>query len=200
MIKKLFFESHAPKWDNFTKEDTPERISNELIPLFDIKENESILDAGCGTGILLPFLRQSAGEKARITALDYSVSMINEARKKYGDGYEYISGDAHNIKLPDESFDIVICFCAFPHFDDKKKVLGEFNRVLKPKGRLVIAHLASRKRINDYHKNIGHSVSNDTIPGNQLMLKLLAESGFREASIIEKGNFYASKSIKNQIE
>ncbi|MCB4791453.1 MAG: class I SAM-dependent methyltransferase [Elusimicrobia bacterium] len=92
--RKAFFDMHAEKWDTFIKGDLVKRIKNDIIPLFKIKKGDVILDVGCGTGILLPFLKTKAGKPGEITALDYSRKMIDKTKEKYGDNFKYVCASA----------------------------------------------------------------------------------------------------------
>ena len=125
------------------------------------------------TGILLPFLHKAVGKKGRIVALDYSAPMLEKAKNKYGNDFEYVCADAAKTPFEDASFDIVICFSVFPHFPNKFKVLKEQFRILKPTGRLIIAHADNRKTINSFHSKVGGPVARDHMPNNEDMKSLL---------------------------
>ncbi len=50
-----YFNQKAPLWDNLLTEETRERLK-KIIAELAIKRGSVILDAGTGTGVLLPFL------------------------------------------------------------------------------------------------------------------------------------------------
>jgi ubiquinone/menaquinone biosynthesis C-methylase UbiE len=92
---------------------------------------EPILDAGCGYGRLLTKFNN-------ITGVDISTEMLKEAEKSGKKTFKCSVSDL-NI-FADGSFNSVICDKVLMHLkeEDMKKALLEFNRVLKPKGRIFI--------------------------------------------------------------
>ncbi|MFH1259155.1 MAG: class I SAM-dependent methyltransferase [Elusimicrobiota bacterium] len=196
MNRKQFFDRHAEKWDNFITKDIIRRIEKDLLPLFKIKKAEYILDVGSGTGILLPFLKKSAGKKGKVAALDYSAPMLEKAKAKYGDAFEYICADAGETPFDDALFDIVICFAVFPHFPNKLKVLKELFRILKPRGNLIIAHTDVRETINSFHRKVGVPVAQDHMPDDEKMISLLKKAGFNNNTIEEGKDYYIAYGYK----
>lgn len=105
-----------------------------------------VMDLCCGTGDLAISLGRSAPEGTLITALDYSVPMLELARKKATgkklNDIEFIHGDAAAMPFPNNYFDSVGIAFAFRnltyHNPDSEKFLAEILRVTKPGGRLVI--------------------------------------------------------------
>jgi demethylmenaquinone methyltransferase / 2-methoxy-6-polyprenyl-1,4-benzoquinol methylase len=107
---------------------------------------ENVLDLCTGTGDLALKLKKYAGKNIKITALDYSRPMLQEAKRKAVkrkiEGIEFIRGDAASMPFPDSHFDSIGIAFAFRnltyHNPDKDIFLGEIIRVLKPGGHLVI--------------------------------------------------------------
>ena len=82
MSQVSFFNSIAKDWDSISKVD--ESKINYLLSQIDIQENDSILDVGTGTGVLIPFLSK-LNSKGNIKAVDMSCNMLDIARKKFKD-------------------------------------------------------------------------------------------------------------------
>lgn len=105
---------------------------------------EKVLDVGCGTG---KFTRRLARKADRVVGVDVSIGMLRRARRyALRDGVEpgYLRADAARLPFPDESFDHVVCAGAFHLFPDKKRALGEIERVLEPGGGLTLTTLVDR--------------------------------------------------------
>ena len=93
------------------------------------------LDAACGTG------RHSAYLAARghtVIGVDSSPAMLERARAKVPAG-EFRVADLHDLPLPDDHVDLVVCALALMHVPKLEPVLAELVRVLRPGGSLVIS-------------------------------------------------------------
>jgi ubiquinone/menaquinone biosynthesis C-methylase UbiE len=101
------------------------------------------LDAACGTGRHAGYLA-SLGHK--VIGVDTSPEMLARARDKVPEG-EFHEADLHDVPLPDDSVDLVVCAIALSHVADLRQALTEFVRVLRPNGHLVISD--SRGLIGD---------------------------------------------------
>lgn len=97
-----------------------------------------LLDVPVGTAVFTQH-KWIALKNAHITCLDYSMDMLEQAKKRF-DGYAHIQciqGDVSNLKMKDESYDIVVSMNGFHAFPDKKKAFQETWRVLKPGGTFI---------------------------------------------------------------
>ena len=101
-----------------------------------------ILDLCCGQGDLTAMLAASG---AQVTGLDFSPVMLDLAAKRL-DGVALQQGDAADLPFADESFDLVVCNFGMMHLPDQPKALDEIRRVLRPKGRFVMATWAAPDR------------------------------------------------------
>ncbi|GAA1602071.1 methyltransferase domain-containing protein [Catellatospora bangladeshensis] len=95
------------------------------------------LDAACGTGRHTGYL---AARGHRVIGVDSSPDMLDRARAKVP-GAAFQLGDLHELPLPDASVDLVTCALALTHVPDLAPVLGEFARVLRPGGHLVVSDI-----------------------------------------------------------
>lgn len=84
----------------------------------------------------------------------------------------------------------VFCLCVFPHFDDKARVMGLFQRILRPGGGLTVAHLEGCRILNKMHSEAGGPVKADRIPPYSEMAGLLGVSGFRVAFFRDEDEGY----------
>lgn len=104
---------------------------------------KDILDIGFGTGLLTNKLYEDG---ANIFGIDFSQGMINIAQEKMPDGV-FIQHDFNNklpIKLTSERFDYIISSYAIHHLGNDRKVefIEELEKLLKPKGKIIIADVA----------------------------------------------------------
>ena len=98
----------------------------------------NLLDVPVGTAVFTQH-KWIALKDAHITCLDYSMDMLEQAKKRF-DGYAHIKcihGDVSDLKMNDKSYDIVISMNGFHAFPDKKKAFQETWRVLKPGGTFI---------------------------------------------------------------
>lgn len=191
---RKYFDSIASEWDSLLSEE--ERIK-EAVDLMNISPDEIILDVGCGTGRLIPHLQKRLESGGRIFGLDFSLKMLLNAKmKKYSGLAEFVNGCAEYLPFKERRFSRIICFAVFPHIIDKKMSVSEFNRLLKRSGILNVLHLRSREELNEFHKNIGGVLSEDLLPDENTMRKILESGGFKDITIVNKPSFYHTQCTK----
>ena len=190
--KKEYFEKLARDWDreHHTAEEI-ERTRRFAANHFGLNPGETILDAGCGTGRLIPHLQAMIRDSGRVVELDASHAMLKIGKARYPDrNLLFIQGDGHRLPLKDRSVDTVICFAFFPHLGDPRTAMASFARVLKPGGRIFIAHQMNREELNRFHANVNGPVGDDMLPDEEGMKTLFETSGFAEVSIREEPGLY----------
>ena len=121
---------------------TPEIIKQRIQTLdaLALRAGESVLDVGCGTGLLLQLMSSQVGDKGRATGLDSSADMLELAKQRC-DAIANVrlhQGSADDLKLDSESFDAVTCTQTLLYVDRVEQALDEIHRVLKPKGRVAV--------------------------------------------------------------
>jgi 2-polyprenyl-6-hydroxyphenyl methylase/3-demethylubiquinone-9 3-methyltransferase len=93
----------------------------------------SILDVGCGAGLLANPL---ALDGHKIWGVDQADEALEVARRHDVTGkVQYRSGQAEALPFADQLFDVVCCFDVLEHVTDPRAVVRECSRVLKPGGR-----------------------------------------------------------------
>jgi len=195
--KKEFFNQMAAGWDEkFYVPEMRERLP-QLVSLFRLQKGAKILDVGAGTGGIVPYLLEAIGPEGSIWAIDFAEEMVKIGRKKFLEESRVIFEVASVEDLPykDRFFDQVVCFGAFPHFEDKAKALEEMARVLKPRGTLVIAHALSSTALRNHHQNCA-PVSKDFLPEEGEMRSLLERAGFRVKRLIDQPKCYLCEGLK----
>jgi len=92
-----------------------------------------LLDVACGPGFAAAKAREIG---AIAVGIDFSAAMIAIAKSMYAD-IDFIEADATALPLERCSFDAVIVNFGVHHFENPARAFAEFNRVLKPFGRLA---------------------------------------------------------------
>ncbi len=194
--KTHFFDTRAENWEETCYPAPVRERLLDLIREFDIGSGERILDVGTGPGILLPYLRQGVGPSGQVCAFDLSIDMVRQANAKPHTSQDLIfRADVHSIPFTNGVFDRVICFAAFPHFDDPRQALQEMARVVKAGGALIVAHLMSRKELAAHHGSHA-TVARDVLPPDPEMKALFVKAGVSEPDIVDIPGRYVAKSVK----
>jgi SAM-dependent methyltransferase len=109
----------------------------------DLHEGETVLDLGSGAGADVLISAGRVGSTGKAIGLDMTDEMLELARANAAEAgvgnAEFVKGYIEDIPLPDASVDVVISNCVINLSADKRKVLGEVARVLKPGGRFAVS-------------------------------------------------------------
>jgi ubiquinone/menaquinone biosynthesis C-methylase UbiE len=199
MKRRTYFSQAASTWDEMYHTPQLAAFLERLVPEFGLKPGQNILDLGTGTGVLIPYLFEAVSSSGSITAMDYADKMVEICRSKYSHlkNVTVILQDVENLDLPSESFDAVTCFGLFPHLEDKEKTLRHMNRVLKPRGKLIVSHAFSSIELKTHHRTASSAVDQDFLPKESDMRQLLEDAGFTEIKIKDVPGCYLCLSNKH---
>jgi len=104
----------------------------------DLVRDKDVLDFGCGSGAM-SLLMNRLGARSCI-GIDLSEKSIETARAKVsGQAIEFrCASDTTTIELKDAAVDRIVCFDVMEHIMDYEAIIGEWLRVLRPGGMVLI--------------------------------------------------------------
>ncbi len=116
---------------------------NQYLDAMEIDSARSVLDVGCGTGVIARAIGRRTGFSGSVTGIDRSPNLIGTAvrlAREEGLAHRvaFRAGDSHTLQLEDRAFDAVVAHTLFSHLDDPRAVLAEVVRVLAPGGKVAI--------------------------------------------------------------
>lgn len=100
-----------------------------LDDLVDEVQPVSVLDVGCGEGIVTRRVASVAGR--RVTGLDAGATQLQALWDRAGDNVEYLAGDAQSLPFEDRAFDLVSLVEMLQLVDDPVRALAEAARVAR---------------------------------------------------------------------
>ncbi|WP_170425290.1 methyltransferase domain-containing protein [Ruegeria arenilitoris] len=104
---------------------------------------DTIIDIGCGNGLLTAELARAVGSTGKIIGVDPSKDMLKAGRNRCQghQNVEFAEGLANNLPVSDGAADKAVSVQVFEYIDDVESALDDAMRCLKPGGRLVISDL-----------------------------------------------------------
>ena len=170
-------------------------------------KTDVVLDVATGTGDVA--FKLSPKSKS-ITGIDIASNMIKLANikriKKNAKNTNFLVGDAENLPFTDNSFDLVTISYGYRNISNQIKALKEFNRILKPKGKLYILEFSEPTNfiVSPFYKFYSYKVmpfvasiftkkyaydylpeSIDMFPKRKSIKKSIQDNGFKNVQIID---------------
>jgi ubiquinone/menaquinone biosynthesis C-methylase UbiE len=117
----------------------------ELIEKLGVTSEQMVMDFGCGPGY---YIIELAKRAKKLVAVDIQTQMLKKAQRKAAkanaQNIRFLQSNGTSIKLEDGSVDMVFLVTVFHEISDSATVLKEFNRILKPAGKLVIVEVIKK--------------------------------------------------------
>ena len=157
--------------------------------LAELHEGEVVLDLGSGGGIDVLISARRVGAAGKAYGLDMTDEMLAlalENKEKAGaTNVEFLKGHIEAIPLPSNTVDVIISNCVINLSGDKRQVLREAFRVLKPGGRFAVSDVIVREGLPEPVKE-SMALWTGCVAGaleEREFIALLTEVGFEQASI-----------------
>jgi arsenite methyltransferase len=157
--------------------------------LAELREGETVLDLGSGGGIDVLLSARRVGPTGKAYGLDMTDEMLTIAlgnkEKAAATNVEFLKGHIESIPLPSNTVDVIISNCVINLSGDKRRVLAESFRVLKPGGRFTVSDVLVRGELpREVKENM--PLWTGCVAGaleEREMLRMLADVGFQNASV-----------------
>jgi ubiquinone/menaquinone biosynthesis C-methylase UbiE len=157
--------------------------------LAELHEGEVVLDLGSGGGIDVLLSAKRVGPTGKVYGLDMTGEMLAlalENRDRAGaTNVEFLKGHIESIPLPSNTVDVIISNCVINLSGDKRRVLEEAFRVLKPGGRFAVSDVIVREGLPEPVKE-SMALWTGCVAGaleENEFLSLLTQAGFEHPSI-----------------
>ena len=134
------FSGFAEYYDRYMEETGHVQAQRKIARFLAENNDDSVLDVGTGTGIMLEPFRDGIG-------IDVSRDMIEEAKRK-NHRSEFIVADAHFLPFRDKAFDVAVSCLVFLWFDKPEEALKEMLRVSQKAYIVEEEGVPARKRID----------------------------------------------------
>ncbi len=119
------------------------RSAEHMASFLDLRGDEHVLDVACGTGHAA-FVVARMLPKGRVTAVDFSAGMLDQARKKAAGlavrNIEFLERDMQDLGFPAGLFDAAICAFGIFFVEDMDGQLSHIAGAVKPGGRIMISN------------------------------------------------------------
>ena len=164
-----------------------EKFKALLLANMDIKENDSVLDVGCGNGTLLSKLAEAKAISG--FGIDISLQMIENAKLRYPE-FQFAVSSCEKMPFPDNMMDTITVCAAFHHFPDVNAFASEAKRLIKQGGSLYIAEVCFPPLIR-HIANVFLPLSKEgdvKFYSPKEIERIFSRVGFRLVNVIKQGH------------
>ncbi|MFD4142084.1 class I SAM-dependent methyltransferase [Streptomyces sp. NPDC058572] len=187
-----FFGARAADWDTRFPDDGPAYAAG--VAELGLGPGDAVLDAGCGTGRALPFLRSAVGPDGTVLGIDLTPGMLDAARRagRHTSG-SLLLADVAVLPLRGRALDAVFAAGLIAHLPQPQENLRELARVVRPGGRLALFHPIGRAALAARQ---GRQITPDDLRAEPNLRALLAGSGWRMTSYTDEDARFLALAVR----
>lgn len=167
------FDGRAPVYDESVMH---RELANAVADFVELDHVHDVLDVATGTGLVLRALHDRAAG-LEMVGTDISPGMLAVARDALP-RTTWIEADAAVVPLPDSSVDLITCVTALHIIPDTVRAVAEWQRMLRPGGRVVTATFLRDGRQPGPVKYRSVPVDHDSFDSVETLRATFASQGF----------------------
>lgn len=160
-VRLYFDRAYNPVYDFVvSKLNHYHEMQRKCVERLELQSGSSVLCAGLGTGNEIGHILKSSPD-ARITGVDFSARALEKARRRatrLSKTIETHEMDVHDLRLPSDMFDGVMCLHVMDFVRDARTATRELLRVLRDNGRFVITYPSHAENLH-----LGGALFQDTV-------------------------------------
>ncbi len=202
---RTVFDSVAPKYDlmnDLMSAGLHRAWKAYTVMVANLKEGDRALDIAGGTGDLALAFSKKVGKSGQVVHTDINEAMLSTGRNRLldlGVALPTMVCDAEKLPFPDNYFDVVSVAFGLRNMTHKDVALAEMNRVLKPRGKLLVLEFskvaAPLEKVYDWYSfkvlpRLGKLVAGDDSSYRYLAESIRMHPGQEELkAMMHKGGF-----------
>ncbi|MET9509712.1 class I SAM-dependent methyltransferase [Streptomyces flavidovirens] len=187
-----FFTARAADWDTRFPDDGPAYAA--AVADLGLRAGDAVLDAGCGTGRALPFLRDAVGPGGSVLGADITPAML-EAAVQAGRhrAAQLLIADVARLPVRTGALDAVFAAGLISHLPRPAENLRELARTVRPGGLLALFHPIGRAALAARQ---GRQITPDDLRAEPKLRPLLAGSGWRMTSYTDENDRFLALAVR----
>ncbi|MBT2526498.1 methyltransferase domain-containing protein [Streptomyces sp. ISL-99] len=189
---QAFFTARAADWDTRFPDDGPAYAA--AVADLGLRAGDAVLDAGCGTGRALPFLRDAVGPGGSVLGADITPAML-EAAVQAGRhrAAQLLIADVARLPVRTGALDAVFAAGLISHLPRPAENLRELARTVRPGGLLALFHPIGRAALAARQ---GRQITPDDLRAEPRLRPLLAGSGWRMTSYTDENDRFLALAVR----
>ncbi|HET6856674.1 MAG TPA: class I SAM-dependent methyltransferase [Streptomyces sp.] len=186
-----FFTPRAAGWETRFPDDDP--LYAAAVDDLGLRPGDAVLDAGCGTGRALPFLRNAVGQDGTVLGADLTPAMLDEAVRAGRDrAARLLVADVAQLPVATGALDAVFAAGLIAHLPRPAENLRELARAVRPGGLLALFHPIGRAALAARQ---GRTLTADDLRAEPNLRPLLADSGWRMTSYVDEDHRFLALAV-----